>query len=242
MDKQKKTIKKFFKGLKHEIEETSELRKIFGRYLKGMEITDEEKKFVKQQSTDIIRMLGLGMIVPIPASSIIIPTLIIGAKKLGIELIPKGFRLEEEIEESMSMDEIINLIQDGKNIRVKYIYNYSEHDPNKSYRPVNIDEEGKITLDIDNEIYYTKIDWVEGIEENFINYDVDPSMTDPMDNIQRKENGLYWKKDKEYLQLLKDQGGIKGVIKKMKKLYDLDYSDCKDEEELHHALNMDNMI
>jgi len=233
-----KHVKKFFKGLKYEIQETDELRKIFLKQLYKKPISDEEKKIVKEQSLDLLRMLGIGMIIPLPASSIIIPSLIISAKKLDIELIPKGFRLEE----SMSTEEIIDLIQDGTNIYVKYIYDFDKHDPKKSYKPVDIDDDGNITLDIDNELFYTKLDWVEGIEENLQNYEVDPSMTDPLDDMERKERGEQWENDKEFKELLRDQGGLKGVIKKMKRVYDLDYSDCENEEDLYQSLKSDNMI
>jgi hypothetical protein len=149
----------------------------------------------------------------------------------------------ESFNESMSVDEIINLIQDGKNIRVKYIYDYPEHETEKGYRPVDIDENGNITLDIDNNIYYTKLDWVEGIvEQNLKTYEVNPSMTDPLDSMERREGGEHWETDKEFRELLKDQGGLKGVIKKMKKVYDLNYSDCKNEEDLYQLLKSDNMI
>ena len=234
--KSKKALKRFYEGLKHEIRENGEMRKIVAHYLSGNDLTKEETTFVKEQATDLLRMLGLGALVVLPGSAIVIPALIMGAKKVGIDLIPDGFKLIE----SMSEEEIVNIIQDGKKIYVNYINGYPDHNKDLGYEPVDINQNGVITLDIDGKTYSTELKWVVGIDE-ISHYEVEPHMTEPIEDPQGKiEN--HWEKDVEFQQLLKDQGGVKGVKKKMKKKYNFDYSDIKDENELYQKLKADQML
>ena len=139
--------------------------------------------------------------------------------------------------------DIIKIINDNNKIFVKYIENYPEHNRDESYKPIEIDNDGNISLDIDGDIYYTKLEWVEGIDnlnENVQSYEVTPDNLE--DNSKSPMEVKYWKKDKEFLKLLKDNGGLKKVISKIKKVKDIDYSDCKSEEELYAQLKGDNML
>jgi len=151
------------------------------------------------------------------------------------------------IKESMSQEEILELIKDSeKDIFVKYIYDYPEHDKKKSYKPVDIDNEGKITLNIDGDIYYTKLDWVEGIQEQQVfevQYtEIKPEMADPAGEKMGAAVDAEWEHDSDFTSLLKDHGGRKGVIKKMNKEYDLDYSHCKSKRDLYVNLKHDKML
>lgn len=142
-------------------------------------------------------------------------------------------------ESSMVENEIVDLIQGGKNIFVKFIEDYPDHDKTKSYTPVDIDTEGTITLDIDGELFYTKSEWVEGVDESVDYYEVEPEMVRP-----EKEEGsaeVSWKDDKEFIELVKNHGGRKGVIKRMKRKFNIDYSDCKTYQDLYVNLKSDGM-
>lgn len=236
-EKYRGSAKKFFKGLKHEIEENGELRRIIYDYLKDKKsLSKEDLEFVKKQTTDVLRMVGLLGIFVLPGASLILPALILGAKKVGIELIPEGFRLKE----SMGSNEIVDIIQDGKKIFVKYINGYSQHNIDKSYDPIDISGD-EITLDINGDYYTTKLDWVIGIDENMSHYEVEPHMSEPLKDPTTSKSHL-WKDDEDFIQLLKDQGGIKGVIRKMKKKYAVDYSDCEGKEDLYKMLKYDGFI
>jgi hypothetical protein len=149
----------------------------------------------------------------------------------------KSFSLIKE-----NIQEIIDLIKNDKKIYVKYIYGYNEHDPNKSYLPVDIDNKGNISLDIDGKIYYTKIEWVERVEESFRNYNIDQDMVEPIKDEQKDKLKHTWEEDKEFTNLLKDHGGMKKLIKKIKKNKNIDYSECEDEQELYISLKNDNML
>ena len=46
----------------------------------------------------------------------------------------------------MSEEEIVNIIQDGRKIYVKYINGYPNHNKSLGYNPTDIDENGEISL------------------------------------------------------------------------------------------------
>ena len=225
----------FLFGLKHEIQENRYMREIITQYIKSGKINKGESEFIREQSLDIIKMLGLVGVVALPGSGIILPTLIASSKKFGVSILPRGFKLLE----SMSETQIIEVIQDGKEIFVDYIKGYSEHDKQKSYRPVDI-MDNIITLDIDGEYYITKLKWVSGINENIQYYEVEPYMTEPPK--EEKNVVIDWKQDQEFKDLLKDNGGYRKLINKIKKKYGVDYSDCSGISDLHHKLRVDGFL
>lgn len=236
LSKSKEALMKFYDGFRYEIKENTKLRKIIYNYMSGDKLTDEEKVFVKDQSMSIIKMLGLGTLVILPGATVLIPALVIGAKKMGIELLPKGFRMKE----SMSSQEMVDIIQDGKRIYVNYINGYNDHNKNLGYKPVDINDNGEISLDIDGKIYSTELKWVVGIDE-LSHYEVEPHMVQPPEDPTKKIDN-YWKNDKDFLELLRDQGGLKGIKKRMKEKYGLDYSKVKNIDQLYQQLNADQMM
>jgi hypothetical protein len=141
-----------------------------------------------------------------------------------------------------NINEILEIIDKNKKIFVKYIENYPGHNRKESYEPIDVDNDGNISLRIDDGIYYTKVEWVEGIDtnENIQSFEVTANNLET--NAKPDNEVKYWKKDKEFLELLKDNGGLKKTIKKIKKVKDIDYSDCKSEEELYAQLKGDNML
>lgn len=245
INKYKDQFKEFFTYIKKEIEDTDEMRKVFGKYFRKEEITKEDQELVRHQVKDLLKILGLAAIFPIPGSILLIPLLVKGAKKVGINLMPSKFNIKE----SMSNEEIMKIVQDNKKIYVKFIHDYPEHNTDESYLPVDVDtDKGDITLEIDGSLYYTKLEWVEGIDESIINeqdlalYEVEPEQTQPLEDESEEAARDIWKKDPQFMELLKDQGGRKGIIKKMKRNYDLDYTHCKTKGELYNNLKVDRML
>lgn len=234
----KESINKFLTNFKEEVARKKELRRIFIKYFKHIPLTEEDNNFVKDQTLDMLKMLGMTSLFVLPGSTLLIPFIVKLCTKYNVNIIPYSFKLE-----SATTDEIVNLIEDGKKIYVKYIQDLPEHDEEESVTPVDIDKEGNITLDIDSNLYYTKVEWVDGIDENdnFL-FEIDPDNTSPESTEAQQEKANAWKQDLEFIELLKDQGGIKNIIAKMKKVYDLDYAHCKNEEELCSALRTDKML
>ena len=54
LNKSKDALKKFYEGFKYEIRENDKLRKVISHYIAGNKLTDDEKDFVKEQSSALI--------------------------------------------------------------------------------------------------------------------------------------------------------------------------------------------
>ncbi len=81
-----------WEATKVEGEETKIALEILSRLIKGDEVSDNEKKFLKEQSKDIARILPLVAISGIPIPIPITPLLIILGKKYGFDFLPKDHR------------------------------------------------------------------------------------------------------------------------------------------------------
>ena len=78
--------------IKVESEETKLSVYIIIKIIKGEEVSENEKKFLKFHSKDIARILPLIIISSIPIPIPIIPLLIIIGKKYGFNFIPRDNR------------------------------------------------------------------------------------------------------------------------------------------------------
>lgn len=94
-DKLKAGLKSVRTTAKRERKETVIAVKILRRYLLYREISDDEKRFLKEQSIDIARLLPLVAIQAIPVPVPIAPLLIGLGKKIGIDLMPKEQKLPD---------------------------------------------------------------------------------------------------------------------------------------------------
>ncbi len=77
---------------KIEKEETKLAIGILSRLLKGEEVSEQEKKFLKEQSKDIAKILPLVAIQGIPIPVPITPLLIMLGKKYGFDFLPRDHR------------------------------------------------------------------------------------------------------------------------------------------------------
>jgi hypothetical protein len=77
---------------KVESQETKMALGILSRMIKGEEVSDKEKKFLKAQSKDIAKILPLVAIQGIPIPLPITPLLIMLGKKYGYDFLPKDNR------------------------------------------------------------------------------------------------------------------------------------------------------
>jgi hypothetical protein len=81
-----------WEATKVEGEETKIAVNILSRMIKGEEVSDKEKAFLKAQSRDIARILPLVAISGIPIPLPITPLLIMLGKKYGFDFLPKDHR------------------------------------------------------------------------------------------------------------------------------------------------------
>jgi hypothetical protein len=81
-----------WEATKVEGEETKIAIEILSRMIKGEEVSDKEKSFLRAQSMDIVRILPLVAISGIPIPLPITPLLIMLGKKYGFDFLPKDHR------------------------------------------------------------------------------------------------------------------------------------------------------
>jgi hypothetical protein len=98
-----------WEATKVEGEETKISVKILSKMLKGEEVSEKEKKFLKAQSGDIVRILPLVAISGIPIPIPITPLLIMLGKKYGFDFLPKDNReiLKNQIVLPKKLQEIL---------------------------------------------------------------------------------------------------------------------------------------
>lgn len=81
-----------WEATKVEGEETKIAIEILSRMIKGEEVSDKEKSFLRAQSMDIVRILPLvaisGIPIPLPITSL----LVVLGKKYGFDFLPKDHR------------------------------------------------------------------------------------------------------------------------------------------------------
>jgi ribosomal protein L37E len=81
-------VKEIKQGVKRESKETKEAAEILQKMVMGKEVTEDEKKFLKYQSIDLLKVLPLIAIQGIPSPIPITPLLIILRKKYGFNVLP----------------------------------------------------------------------------------------------------------------------------------------------------------
>jgi hypothetical protein len=90
----KEQLHQFLENAAHEIAETKEAGIIIIKHhVHGEKLTKEEKKFIKTQTYDVLKSIGI--VVPfalIPGASVIIPIIVAVAKKRGVEILPSSFQ------------------------------------------------------------------------------------------------------------------------------------------------------
>jgi hypothetical protein len=99
---------------KRESQETRIAVEILGRMIKGEDVSDKEKEFVKRQSGDLVRILPLVAISGLPIPIPITPLLIMLGKKYGFDLLPKDHRaiLNDDVEVELNRVELTKDLQD----------------------------------------------------------------------------------------------------------------------------------
>ena len=82
--------KDVWEATKRETRETKEALRLVDQLIKGNDISDEQKKFLKAQAVDLAKVLPLIAIQGIPVPVPITPFLIILGKKVGFDILPNS--------------------------------------------------------------------------------------------------------------------------------------------------------
>ena len=82
--------KEVWDGVKRESRETKEAVRILGELLKGNDVSQTQKDFVKAQSVDLAKAVPLVAVSGIPVPIPITPLLILLGKKIGFDFLPNS--------------------------------------------------------------------------------------------------------------------------------------------------------
>lgn len=78
-------------GLERESVETKAMLKIYSRYTQGR-ASKEEMKAANEQFAEIVKGLGVGVLLVLPLAPITIPLVVKLGERLGVNIIPTSFR------------------------------------------------------------------------------------------------------------------------------------------------------
>lgn len=92
--------RKFWSAVKRERKETKEMFKILSRMIKGKDVTLEEKKFVRDQAKDLVRIIPLVAISSIPVPVPIVPFLIALGEKYNFSFLPDSHKKNNLFQEN----------------------------------------------------------------------------------------------------------------------------------------------
>ncbi len=81
-------------GLEKEGTETKEMFAIYGRYTQGR-ASKEEMKEANKQFVEVIKGLGVGVLLVLPFAPLTIPFVVKLGERLGVDIIPSSFRSKD---------------------------------------------------------------------------------------------------------------------------------------------------
>ena len=90
LDKGSEFAKTVWFATKRESRETQEAVRILNMLIKGEDVTDTQKKFLRAQSVDLIKVIPIVAISGIPVPIPITPLLILLGKKVGFDILPNS--------------------------------------------------------------------------------------------------------------------------------------------------------
>ncbi|HKJ22229.1 MAG TPA: hypothetical protein VKA13_04005 [Gammaproteobacteria bacterium] len=82
-------------GLQEETEETRDMLEVYYRYTMNR-ATREDMRRANKQFKDLIRMMGLGILLVLPMAPVSIPLIVKLGQILGVEVMPSAYRRDRE--------------------------------------------------------------------------------------------------------------------------------------------------
>ena len=92
LSKGSEAVKSMWDGVKRESSETKEAVRLIGEILKGKDVNDEQKEFIKAQAIDIVKAVPLSAVSGIPVPVPITPLLILLGKRIGWDILPNSHK------------------------------------------------------------------------------------------------------------------------------------------------------
>lgn len=87
----KKSLLVIKRGLAQETEETKKMLHVYQRFTRG-EVTEQELQEANRQFVNVLKSLGLSIVVILPFSPITLPALVKLGDKLGVDILPDSFK------------------------------------------------------------------------------------------------------------------------------------------------------
>jgi len=104
----KEDVQEIISDLETEKDETVESAKILARVVTGKEVSHKEKEFAAQQSRDVLKIAGMGVVAVAPGGSLAVPVLVKAARKVDLEMLPSAFQDNQKTEKNAEMNSPIN--------------------------------------------------------------------------------------------------------------------------------------
>ncbi|WP_417335803.1 hypothetical protein [Halobacteriovorax marinus] len=91
----RKALVSLKEALSQEGVETREMFQIYSRYTQG-KATKKEMKVANEQLRDIVKSLGLGVLLVLPFAPLTLPIIVKLGKRFGVDIIPSSFKKPED--------------------------------------------------------------------------------------------------------------------------------------------------
>ncbi len=88
-------LRQLKRGLSEEKNETKDMLRIYRRYMNA-DASKEELAFANKQLRDLMKTMGLGILLVLPFSFLTLPVLVKLGEKLGISLLPSAFSKDRD--------------------------------------------------------------------------------------------------------------------------------------------------
>lgn len=101
------------RGLAQETRETKVMLRTYQRFTKG-QASKQEMEEANKQFVDVIRGLGLGVLVVLPFSPITLPFIVKLGERIGVNVLPSAFKLDFKDDEIIEIQQEIEILVESE--------------------------------------------------------------------------------------------------------------------------------
>jgi hypothetical protein len=103
------------RGLAQETRETKVMLRTYQRFTKG-QASKQEMEEANKQFVDVIRGLGLGVLVVLPFSPITLPFIVKLGERIGVNVLPSAFKLDFKEGEIIEIQQEIEVLVESDSV------------------------------------------------------------------------------------------------------------------------------
>lgn len=101
------------RGLAQETRETKVMLRTYQRFTKG-QASKQEMEEANKQFVDVIRGIGLGVLVVLPFSPITLPFIVKLGERIGVNVLPSAFKLDFKDDEIIEIQQEIEILVESE--------------------------------------------------------------------------------------------------------------------------------